>query len=75
MRYAELRTLLGQAAAEALCREFGGQSVYIPRPDHLNARDARIRAMYGAGVNIRDIAEAYGLSPRRVYQVLFPPKN
>lgn len=63
--------LAGEIAAgflQGLRRRIGGQEVHIPAPDKA-ARDARIRAEF-RGNNTRDLSRRYGLSRRRIYEIV-----
>ncbi len=59
-------------AQEALMRYAGGDSLYIPKAEHLRIRrrNEAIRKAYDAGERVKDIARRYGLTERWVYAIL-----
>lgn len=70
--YQTLVRLVGIEATMAIAEEFGGLSLYFPKLDRLSARlrDERIRAEYNSGRSIQELARRYGLSDRRVREIL-----
>jgi hypothetical protein len=70
--YALFGTLVSQAIAFALERHYAS---YTPiknwRHFATNAeRDREIRTRYAKGESIHDLAEVYGLSEKRIYQIV-----
>jgi len=63
---------LGRPAAEQLCRHFGAGAYTVPRGlEALRAaRDRAMRAEHADGRSARDLALAYRLSERRVWEIL-----
>ena len=61
----------GEPAARKLCEELGGDTIYLPKPESLDAADKaeRIRAEY-TGANIKELALKYNLTRMRVYQLV-----
>lgn len=68
----KLVEIIGHAAAEKLCGEFGGRVIRLPRCDaiHRTKRNAEIRRMADEGVPVREIAQAFALTDRHVRNVL-----
>lgn len=56
----------------ALSFEFRGVNIYFPNMDNFirGARDRRIRADFDAGLTGHRIAIKYGLSERRIWEIL-----
>lgn len=79
-RYRRLCEIIGKDIASALCREYGGVSLYVPncRAAIMDARDAEMIAardkLAKQGVNEREIVEKlarhYKLSDRHVWRIL-----
>lgn len=79
-RYRRLCEIIGKEIATALCREYGGVSLYIPncRSTIMDARDAELIAFRNAlakqGITEREIVEKlarrYQLSDRQVWRIL-----
>lgn len=79
-RYRRLCEIIGKDIAAALCREYGGVSLYVPncRAAIMDARDAEMIAardkLAKQGVNEREIVEKlarrYRLSDRQVWRIL-----
>lgn len=74
--YYTIADIIGDEAARKLCEAMGGDTVYLPKPESLDAADKaeRIRAEYN-GTNIKELALKYNLTRMRVYQLvegLFP---
>ena len=70
--YALFRTTISQATAYMLDRHY---SLYLPITDRRKViktedRDREIRARYAAGANIKQLAEIYGLTDKRIYQIV-----
>lgn len=63
--------IIGDEAARKLCEAFGGDTIYVPKVETLDSADrvAEIRAAYN-GSNIKALAERYGLTRMRVYQIV-----
>lgn len=70
--YQTLVRLVGMEATMAIAEEFGGLSLYFPKLDRLSARlrDERIRAEYKDGYTIQELARRYGLSDRRIREII-----
>lgn len=68
----EIGTKLDHDAAyrieEAICRQYGGERVYVQKLPKLVAQ-VRIAAL-GTGVATTAMAQATGLSPRRIRQIV-----
>lgn len=64
--------VIGMTAFVALCRQFGGASLYIPQMESLQktARDSRIKKDYGAGVGLKALRRKYGLSETHLRRIL-----
>jgi Mor family transcriptional regulator len=62
----------GIATALKVARAYGGGHVYIPKLDDLlrQMRDARIWEERAAGATVSAIARRYGLTERRIYDIL-----
>ncbi len=69
--YRDLADALGMKALLRLIRLWGGQSLYIPKPESLarEARDREIRAGFD-GKNARALAARFGLSQRQVRKII-----
>lgn len=67
----DIARVIGDDAMRKLCREFGGDAIYIPKLDSVdNLRSAqRIREEYN-GSNIVRLAKKYNLTPRRIQQIV-----
>jgi len=57
--------------AERVCRELGGQTLYIPRRlgSRLIKRDEEIFAKF-TGDNVAELARAYDLTESRIYSII-----
>ncbi len=64
--------IIGHAAAEKLCDEFGGRVIRLPRCDamHRTKRNHEIARMAAEGSSVREIAQAFALTGRQVRNVL-----
>jgi len=69
--YNTIVEIIGESAARKLCEELGGDTIYLPKPESLDAADKaeRIRAEY-TGTNIKELALKYNLTRMRVYQLV-----
>lgn len=69
--YLVLEDAIGEEAAKALCRAFGGEALYIPKIETLEkiSQQEAIRKAYN-GANVRQLAKQYNLTPRRVQQIV-----
>lgn len=69
--YYSIASVIGDDAARKLCEAFGGEAIYVPKLDTLEAveRVARIRDEYN-GSNVAHIARKYNLTQMRVYQIV-----
>lgn len=69
--YQGLVEVVGEEAADKLCRMYGGESLYIPKADTIEAvaRRAKIISEYNGG-NIKALAAKYGLTSRRIRQIV-----
>ena len=76
--YEEIAEIAGEEAAAKLAEYFSGQRVYFPvytRPRH-ERNKAIIRAhANGRGLPVSVLAQRYGLSARRVQQILAEAKK
>ncbi len=70
----KLVSIIGHAAAERLCAEFGGRVIRLPRCDamHRTKRNHEIARMAAEGSSVREIAQAFALTDRQVRNVLAP---
>lgn len=70
--YAHLAEVVGETEAKALCNYFGGGWVYIPKLTqyYLQERNKRLVLDYNSGKSVRELARDYGLSDRRICEVL-----
>jgi Mor family transcriptional regulator len=62
---------LGLHCAHAVMTAIGGDSVYIPKGVHAeyNQRDREIADMFGR-YSLREICDKFGITSRRVYQIV-----
>lgn len=69
--YYTIADIIGDEAARKLCEAMGGDTVYLPKPESLDAADRaeRIRAEYTGG-NVKELALKYNLTRMRVYQII-----
>lgn len=69
--YYTIAEIIGDEAARKLCEAMGGDTVYLPKPESLDAADRaeRIRAEYTGG-NVKELALKYNLTRMRVYQII-----
>lgn len=67
-----LTQLLGEEAAQSLCRAFAGDRLSIPKPDAVlrQLRKQDIIHLREQGEPVSGIAKKYNLTPRRVLQIL-----
>lgn len=57
---------LAQRLTHAFCTAFGGDMFYLPKAALKNStRNAEIRALFD-GLNYRELAQAYDLTPRQI---------
>lgn len=70
--YAHLAEIVGEAEAKRLCTYFDGDSIYIPKltKHYLQERNKRIVLAYNSGKNVRELVREFGLSDRRIWEVL-----
>jgi Mor family transcriptional regulator len=68
---ADLARIIGMDRLLALCEVFGGTNVYVPRKERilLKARNDEIKREF-VGNNYGRLANKYGLSERRVRQIV-----
>lgn len=68
-----LLSLLGEDKAHALCSEFGGSSIYIPKADTLNRelRNKKIISDYKAGEKLHQLRKKYQLSETTLRNIIF----
>jgi hypothetical protein len=59
------------AAKTILNNVFKGQSSRILQAKTILTRDQRIQAMYAEGSLMADLADDYGISHQRVYQIVY----
>jgi hypothetical protein len=59
------------AAKTILNNVFKGQSSRILQAKTILTRDQRIQAMYAEGSLMADLADYYGISHQRVYQIVY----
>lgn len=69
---AALREIISPEAVAALCREYPGIELSVPKPDAIvrQWRDAAIRAEADAGATIPQLARHYDLTRRQVHNIL-----
>ena len=72
-KLAILLSLLGENKAHALCSEFGGSSIYIPKADTLNRelRNKKIISDYKAGASFHQLRKKYQLSETTLRNIIF----
>ena len=69
--YQQIEAVTDRATALKLAELFGGTQVYFPKLHRLQERNKKMREDYLKGLSISDIARRYGLSERRVRDILF----
>ncbi len=71
----KLTKLIGQEAADKLCEYWGGDRLYIPKADVAMRciRDQDIVRRYDEGERVNDLAAEYGITARRVWDILKQP--
>ena len=69
--YNSIAEIIGEGAARKLCEAYGGEAIYIPKVESLQAveRVTRIRQEYN-GQNVTKLAKRYKLTERRVQQIV-----
>lgn len=69
--YYSIADAIGDAAARKLCEAYGGEAIYVPKIETLEAADraARIREEYN-GSNAPLLARKYKLTRMRIYQIV-----
>lgn len=69
--YHAIVEVIGEEAARKLCEAYGGDTLYLPKPESLDAADKaeKIRAEYN-GSNIKALADKYNLTRMRIYQLV-----
>lgn len=70
-QYEPFVRVIGLDATRRLCEEFGGDTLYIPKPDGFErlAREMEIIKAYN-GSNIRLLARQYQLAERTIYAIV-----
>ena len=68
-----LLSILGEEKALALCAEFGGSSIYIPKQETLNRelRNKDILEDYKNGVSLHQLRKKYRLSETTLRTIIF----
>ena len=68
-----LLSILGEEKALALCAEFGGSSIYIPKQETLNRelRNKDILEEYKNGVSLHQLRKKYKLSETTLRTIIF----
>lgn len=68
-----LLSILGEEKALALCAEFGGSSIYIPKQETLNRelRNKDILYDYKNGVSLHQLRKKYKLSETTLRTIIF----
>ena len=68
-----LLSILGKEKALALCAEFGGSSIYIPKQETLNRelRNKDILDDYKNGVSLHQLRKKYKLSETTLRTIIF----
>ena len=68
-----LLSILGEEKALALCAEFGGSSIYIPKQETLNRelRNKEIIEEYKNGVSLHQLRKKYQLSETTLRTIIF----
>ena len=71
-RYALLMQVVGESAAVRLGQLYGGRQIRVPGAvrDYLAERDTQIRVRRVRGDSANRLAEVYGLTIRRVLQII-----
>lgn len=64
--------LLGPEAADRLCNAMAGDRLAVPKTDAVlrQIRARKISALRGQGASIAVLAKKFGLTPRRILQIL-----
>ncbi len=70
--YAALVDLVGADGTAKLCKQFGGDSLYVPRCDmiDLDRRNREIVTKYNAGTSVWNLSSEYVLSDRQIWNIL-----
>lgn len=61
--------ILGEEAVEKLINEFGGVTVYIPKPAAVTTEEV-IKMLRSCSMNVKVAASRLGLSQSKVYAIL-----
>ncbi len=63
--------MMGKKLAQHLCRNWGGQLIYIPKNQggELDERDRQIYAEFN-GRNHHELAKKYGLAVQQIYKIV-----
>jgi Mor family transcriptional regulator len=73
-----LRELLGKKFYDRIVNEFGGKRIWVPKNGNLGYRDSeylgqrndKIINLWQQGRPVKEIAESFSLSTKRVYHIL-----
>jgi hypothetical protein len=67
-----LTTFIGREQADALCKRYGGDTLWIPKNDGgvRQLRDTRIKALRTEGATINALATEFRLTDRQIYNIL-----
>lgn len=70
--FAALAEVVGMPNAQRLCNHFGGERLYIPNlaSQYRQERNKNIVKKYNGGSTVRELMREYGLSDRRVWEIL-----
>ncbi|MDP1980496.1 Mor transcription activator family protein [Undibacterium sp.] len=70
--FAALAEVVGMQSAQRLCNHFGGERLYIPNlaQQYRQERNKNIVTKYNTGSTVRELMREYGLSDRRVWEIL-----
>ncbi|MBV1817630.1 hypothetical protein KUA25_06085 [Bacteroidales bacterium MSK.15.36] len=68
----QIASTIGINAFVALCKDYGGATLYIPKIDGLEriVRDAMIKEDYKNGMSYKEIREKYKLSETHIRRIL-----
>ena len=75
--YQKFAEVLGTEKALALCETFGGEVIYIPKPDaaYNAVRVAEIVRRYYGGDDIQSLCRRFGIRRRTLYDILNKSRN
>lgn len=70
--YQKFAEVLGTEKTLELCEMFGGEEIYIPKPDaaYNAVRDAEIARRYASGESVPSLCRRFGIRRRTLYDIL-----